>query len=885
MATSADSVAIEMQPKALDDASSSKDSHNNDAVSDIDDKTVNSSNSPLQIACFDGRHKDVDTILSSCPGEQDKRKMLDAIDHDNGYTPLHTACEKEHTEVVKVLIKHGANPDICSHKDPLYQRLKEGSEDIEIILDDSDKSKVEYYKNTKDIIESLLADEVPVYNLKCIDQSSKISYNMSSQFFVGSTPIHVAAKNGSVKVLKVLLSNDLTQSQIKCDINCTDTYKRTALYIASKEGHAPVVKLLLEHGADIDNFADAYSRTALHIACEVGHVQVVELLLEYTTKINLSDDFKRTALHIASDKGYAREVELLLEHGADIRLNDDDEHTAIYIACEKGHAQIVELLLQRGADIKPIDVTYNKEMLYARLLHIACKNGHAKVVELLLMFGADITNCDENGLNPLDTAVEEGKLDVAMAIVNSTKWKDALRSIVMNRSRDERRNRIMKLLCYNKTEPEFTTPMRRIINKMPDVAKIIFDRCCKTEASPDHPDYKITFNFEFLEDFDLDVNHESTKWPPQFDYSSQNHCLNILANSRSADLLKHPLARTLLNLKWNKYGKIFYYTNLMIYFIFVILLTSFALSLRSPNSSICMEAFGNDTNCSEEGSVDQRYLSVASVLLIIISVLMILREVFQVILLRLQYLMGFVNFIEVPLFIFTIMFASVGGNHCYCTHSWQWQIGVIAVFLGWIALIFSIRKLPKFGIYVVMFIEIFKNFMKVVILALLLIFAFAFPLYMMFHDPQLDQKEVEFILPMEEFLKKIVAKYIVIKQEQTMYPNKSGVLKQLIGYIFESKTEGSEPPPATIADVNTQIKPLSGEMKDLRTSVSQEVKKLHSSVSQEVKELRSSVDHLLAIVESMRNERARELSSETIGIRGSIGAKDRAKIEEEQGDF
>lgn len=149
--------------------------------------------------------------------------MLDAIDYINGYTPLHTACEKEHTEVVEVLMKHGAKPDICSHKDPFYQRLSEGSEDIEIMLDD--KSKGEYYKNTKDIIESLLADEVPVYNLKCIDQSRKISHNMSSQFFVGSTPLHVAAKNGSVKVLKVLLSNDVTPSQIKCDINCTDTYK------------------------------------------------------------------------------------------------------------------------------------------------------------------------------------------------------------------------------------------------------------------------------------------------------------------------------------------------------------------------------------------------------------------------------------------------------------------------------------------------------------------------------------------------------------------------------------------------------------------------------------------------------------------------------------
>ena len=53
------------------------------------------------------------------------------------------------------------------------------------------------------------------------------------------------------------------------------------------------------------------------------------------------------------------------------------------------------------------------------------------------------------------------------------------------------------------------------------------------------------------------------------------------------------------------------------------------------------------------------------------------------------------------------------------------------------------------------------------------------------------------MLPIEEFLKKILAKYIKQELHVKMYPNKSGVLKQLIGYIFKSKTEGSEPPPVS----------------------------------------------------------------------------------------
>ena len=88
-----------------------------------------------------------------------------------------------------------------------------------------------------------------------------------------------------------------------------------------------------------------------------------------------------------------------------------------------------------------------------------------------------------------------------------------------------------------------------------DVAKAVFDRCYKTVATPDDPDYEITFNFEFLEDFDkydicylllafiyissedtssgaLDNSSTKNKWPEQLAYSSKNHCLHILVSYR-----------------------------------------------------------------------------------------------------------------------------------------------------------------------------------------------------------------------------------------------------------------------------------------------------------------------------------------------------------------
>lgn len=143
--------------------------------------------------------------------------------------------------------------------------------------------------------------------------------------------------------------------------------------------------------------------------------------------------------------------------------------------------------------------------------------------------------------------------------------------------------------------------------------------------------------------------------------------------------------------------------------------------------------------CLEESFVPQKFTSFAGPILIVCSIVMILRELVQFFWFRLQYF-KVTNFVEVLLFIFTIIIASVRSSECYCTRPWQWRIGVIAVFLGWIALTHSIRKLPVVGIYVVMFIRICCNFMKVSFLALLLISAFAFPFYMTFYDAQ-DRSE------------------------------------------------------------------------------------------------------------------------------------------------
>ena len=122
--------------------------------------------------------------------------------------------------------------------------------------------------------------------------------------------------------------------------------------------------------------------------------------------------------------------------------------------------------------------------------------------------------------------------------------------------------------------------------------------------------------------------------------------------------------------------------------------------------------------------------------MLLFSVIRLLFELFQVTQLRLNYFCcRWINYMEVALFIGSILFVFVFATDCFCPTSWQWQIGAFCVFLAWIDLLLLFRIVPLFGIYIVMFVVILKNFLKVAVLAFFLIVSFAFPFYMLFHDP------------------------------------------------------------------------------------------------------------------------------------------------------
>ena len=99
------------------------------------------------------------------------------------------------------------------------------------------------------------------------------------------------------------------------------------------------------------------------------------------------------------------------------------------------------------------------------------------------------------------------------------------------------------------------------------------------------------------------------------------------------------------------------------------------------------------------------------------------------------YLRNLQNYVKLLLYMLSLIFVFVYLNECGCPRDWQWQIGLVAMFLGWLHLIFLTYNFPGTGLYVIMFNTIFFTFFKLILFALLLIGAFSVILFMMFHDP------------------------------------------------------------------------------------------------------------------------------------------------------
>lgn len=70
-------------------------------------------------------------------------------------------------------------------------------------------------------------------------------------------------------------------------------------------------------------------------------------------------------------------------------------------------------------------------------------------------------------------------------------------------------------------------------------------------------------------------------------------------------------------------------------------------------------------------------------------------------------------------------------------------MGILAVFLAWVRLFFVLHQFPTIGIYAVMMLTIVVEFLKVFVMATLLVVSFGITFYMAFYEPDILVRNTE----------------------------------------------------------------------------------------------------------------------------------------------
>ena len=245
-----------------------------------------SSATPLYYAALCGFEDLVEHLIVEYPQH---------VDSIGGYyvTPLVAALAGRHFQTAKLLHHDGTDINVrgMSAQTPLFSAARYGDlEIVQVLLDY--KANVNAWNDigwapihdvsagTSTLLHNIPQSRPDVTRLLLENGADVNTLNVK----FGSTPLHLAAVNRSIEVVRVLLGQG-------ANVGAQDFRGRTALHLAADtnilrtgdRGNVDIVRVLLEHGANV-GAKDNEGKTAYQLASVNGNDEIVGLLSEHGGK-------------------------------------------------------------------------------------------------------------------------------------------------------------------------------------------------------------------------------------------------------------------------------------------------------------------------------------------------------------------------------------------------------------------------------------------------------------------------------------------------------------------------------------------------------------------------------------------------------------------------
>lgn len=244
-----------------------------------------------------------------------------------GQTPLHIASRKGHAAVVELLLQHSAVANLQDH---------EGNTALHCAL-------------TMETAEILLRS------------AFKTNPNIPNRR--GQTPLHVAAANGNVGIVDLLIRSG-------CQQDIVDDQGQTAFHVAAANGHTSVALILLRenesfertqlHRRTSEKLTSLSSSSGLASAAndsasgdqQSGSTDDTDSDAPPQFVVNQEDLKGNTALHLAAmspSERCQKMIQLLLENGADPNHTNWFGYTPLHLFCshQSGPDSVIDVFVRR----------------------------------------------------------------------------------------------------------------------------------------------------------------------------------------------------------------------------------------------------------------------------------------------------------------------------------------------------------------------------------------------------------------------------------------------------------------------------------------------------------------------------------------------------------